>query len=148
MTAEQRVLECYKNWDKAIENNDNEAMSRYMSDDWVCVGSDDINPKATFLKSISSGDLRHTEMSPDFTKVKVYNDAAVVVARGVSAGTYKGQSFSLYEWSTSMFVLAGSDWIYVLTMPTPQAIAMHDGIFPPYCRFCTPYVCGMLHIFV
>ncbi len=119
MTTEQRVLECYKNWDKAIENNDIEAMSRYMSDDWVCVGSTGITPKASFLESIRSGDLQHTEMSSDFTKVKVYNDAAVVVGRGVSAGTYNGQSFSLYEWSTSMFVLAGNDWICVLTMLTP-----------------------------
>jgi ketosteroid isomerase-like protein len=119
MTTEQQILECYKEWDKAIERNDIDAMSRYMSDEWICVGTTGITPKATFLESINCGDLQHTEMSSDFIKVKVYNDAALVVGRGVSAGTYKRQPFSLNEWSTSMFVLEGDDWRCVLTMLTP-----------------------------
>lgn len=119
MTIEEQLLQCYYNWDLEIERNDVPAMSKYMADDWVCVGSDGITTKASFLESITNGDLAHTAMTTDFTRVKIYRDSAVITGRGISAGTFKGQSFSLYEWSTNFFMFQNNQWLCVLTMLTP-----------------------------
>lgn len=119
MTREEELLQRYYNWDLEIERNDVPAMSSYMSDDWVCVGGDGVTPKAAFLQSITSGDLVHTTMNTDFTRVKIYGDSAVITGRGTSAGTFKGQAFSLYEWSTNFFVFQNNQWLCVLTMLTP-----------------------------
>ena len=43
----------------------------------------------------------------------------VVTARGTNAGTYRGEPFSFYEWSTSVFIYESEKWICVLTMLTP-----------------------------
>lgn len=117
--TEQQLLERYLNWDAEIERNNIAAMDAYMADDWTCVSQDNITSKADFLKSISSGDLVHTTMSTDFTRVKIYGDSAVVIGKGTSAGTFKGEPFSLYEWSTNYFVLKNNNWVCVLTMLTP-----------------------------
>jgi hypothetical protein len=48
-----------------------------------------------------------------------YGNTGVITSRGTSSGTYKGQPFSLHEWSTSIFALKDEKWFCVLTMLTP-----------------------------
>lgn len=120
MKTEQELLQVVIHWDDAIARNDLAEMEKYMSDDWVIVGSGSgITTRAAFLDSIINGDLVHTKMSTEETRIKIYDNSAVVTARGVSEGVYKGQTFSFDEWSTSVFILKDGCWICVLTMVTP-----------------------------
>jgi hypothetical protein len=107
-------------WDKEIERNNVPGMSAFMHDDWVIIGTEGgITSKKVFIDTIFSGDLVHTKMSTEESHVRLYGTTGVVVGKGYSEGTYNGQRFSLYEWSTSVFVLVGYEWKCVLTMLTP-----------------------------
>ncbi len=120
MKTKEALLEYCLSWDKAIAQNDVKEISPYMSDDWVCVGTDGgISPKSNFLDWIKSGDLVHTRMDTDESRVKIYGNTGVVTGKGTSSGTYKGNPFSFYEWSTSVFVWENNQWLCVLTMLTP-----------------------------
>lgn len=120
MNSEEDLIAFFKQWDEAIVDNNAVLISQYMSDDWVCVGTEGgITPKSSFLEWISSGDLLHTRMDSVEMRVKIYENTAVVTSRGTSSGTYKEQPFSFHEWSTSIFTLENNKWSCVLTMLTP-----------------------------
>jgi hypothetical protein len=119
MNAEGELLQVGKAWDEAMIQNNSEEIGKFMSDDWVIVGSDGITTKSEFMESIRSGDLTHNRMDSDETRIKVYDTMAVVTSRGTSAGKYKGEPFELYEWSSSVFIYENQRWICVHTMLTP-----------------------------
>jgi ketosteroid isomerase-like protein len=103
-------------WDRAMVENDAEAIGRYMADDWAIVGSDgSVGDKATFLGLVKSGALTHDVMTSEEVTVRVYGDTAVVTARGVSGGKYKGQAFRELERSSCVFVRQAGKWQCVLT---------------------------------
>jgi ketosteroid isomerase-like protein len=103
-------------WDQAMIQNDAEAIGRYMADDWIMVGADgSTTDKATFLGLIKSGALSHNVMESDDVAIRVYGDAAVVTARGVSGGVYRGRAFREVERQSNMFIRQGSQWTCVLT---------------------------------
>ena len=82
-------------WDRAMVENDVAAIGRYMADDWTIIGSDgSVGDKASFLALVESGVLLHDVMESHDMRVRVYGDAAVVVSRGVSGGTYQGSRFA------------------------------------------------------
>jgi hypothetical protein len=119
MNSEGELLQVGKEWDDAMIQNNPKEIEKFMSDDWVIVGSDGITKKSEFMESIRSGDLTHNRMDSDETRIKVYDTVAVVTSRGTSAGKYKGESFELYEWSSSVFIYENRRWICVHTMLTP-----------------------------
>ena len=120
LSSKDELLKHALQWDKEIEHNNISGMSAYMHDDWVIVGTmGGITSKKAFLGSIESGDLVHTKMSTEENHVQVYGATGVVIGRGYSEGTYKGQLFSFHEWSTSVFVLIDKEWKCVTTMLTP-----------------------------
>ena len=119
MSAEDELLQLGKEWDEAMIGNNPDEIGKFMSDDWVIVGSEGMTTKFEFLKSIRSGDLTHSRMDSDETSIKVHGRMAVVISRGTSAGKYKGQPFDLYEWSSSVFIFRDKQWICVHTMLTP-----------------------------
>lgn len=117
---EAALLQFEKDWNKAIESNNVDEIGSFMSDDWVIVGTGGgITSKNAFLGWIVSGDLTHSRMDADETRVKVYGDTGVITSRGTSAGKYKEQSFELYEWSTSTCMYRNGKWICVHSMLTP-----------------------------
>ncbi len=96
--------------------NDVESIGRYMAEDWVIVGTDGgSSDKATFLALIRSGALRHEVMQSEDVTIRVYGDAAVVRARGVSGGVYQGRGFRERECQSNMFIRQGGHWRCVLT---------------------------------
>lgn len=115
---EQELQEFTKRWDEAMVTNDADEIAKFMSDDWVIIGSDGITNKSTFLGWISSGSVTHNRMDSDELKIKLYGDTGIVISRGTSAGTYDGNDFSLYEWSTSVLRKNNGTWLCVLTMLT------------------------------
>lgn len=118
-TEKQELLDFSNRWDEAMVGNDANDIAKYMSDDWVIVGSNGITTKATFLQLIATGVLTHNRMDSDETSIRIYGNTGILVSRGTSAGTYNGESFSLYEWATNVFIKPEGKWICVLTMLTP-----------------------------
>lgn len=96
--------------------NDAAAIGRYMADDWTIIGSDGRRgDRATFLGLVESGALSHDVMESADLDVRVYGDTAVVIARGVSGGTYRGRPFREVERSTCVFVRQDGQWKCVVT---------------------------------
>lgn len=103
-------------WDRAMVENDADAIGRYMADDWTIIGSDGrVGDKATFLALVRSGALTHDAMESHDLNVRVYGETAVVTAHGVSGGTYQGQRFREVERSSCVFVRQEGQWRCVLT---------------------------------
>ncbi|MBA2563529.1 MAG: nuclear transport factor 2 family protein [Chitinophagaceae bacterium] len=120
MEAEEELILFGKQWDEAMVSNNAEEIAKFMSDDWIIVGTEGgITSKSSFLEWIKSGDVTHSRMDSDEIRVKIYGNTGVVTSRGTSAGKYKGQLFDLYEWSTSVFIRKEKKWSCLLTMLTP-----------------------------
>ena len=103
-------------WDRAMVENDAEAIGRHMADDWVIVGSDGrVSDKATFLALVSSGALSHDVMESHDIDIRLHGDTAVVLARGISGGKYQGQAFREIERVSCVFVRTDGRWRCVLT---------------------------------
>jgi ketosteroid isomerase-like protein len=117
MTARRdELIATAREWDRAMVENDAEAIGAYMADDWTIVGPDgSVGDKATFLALVASGTLSHDVLESHDLDVRVYGDAAVVVARGVSGGRYRGQKFREVERSSCVFVRQDGQWKCVLT---------------------------------
>jgi ketosteroid isomerase-like protein len=114
--AEEELIRLANEWDRAMVENDAEAIGRYMADDWTIVGSDGgVGDKSTFLALVRSGALSHDVMESEDLRVRVYGDTAVVTARGVSGGKYQGQEFREVERSSCVFVRQERQWRCVLT---------------------------------
>jgi ketosteroid isomerase-like protein len=112
----EELIRVADDWDRAMIGNNAEAIGRFMADDWTIIGSDGgITDKATFLQLVESGALSHDVMESGDVNVRVYGDAAVVTARGVSGALYQGQPFLDTERSSCVFVRHGGQWRCVLT---------------------------------
>ena len=115
-SVEQELVALAHAWDRAMVGNDADAIGRYMAEDWTITGSDgNISDKASFLELVRSGRLTHHVMTSEDVKVRVYGDAAVVTARGVSGGKYQGRTFREVEQSSNLFVKQHGEWRCVLT---------------------------------
>jgi ketosteroid isomerase-like protein len=115
-TAEQELMRVSAEWDRAMVGNDPEEIGRYMADDWTIIGTDGgVVDKAGFLDLVRSGALTHDVMESHDVRVRVYGDAAVVVARGVSGGQFRGQRFHFVERVSCVFVRTAGQWKCVST---------------------------------
>ena len=113
---ERELMDVANEWDRAMVQNDADAIGRYMADDWTIVGSDgSISDKATFLGLVQSGALTHDVMQSEDFRIRIYGSAAVLLARGISGGSYNGQAFREAEQSSNVFVKQGGRWKCVLT---------------------------------
>ena len=115
-SAEEALRHVTGAWDRAMVTNDADAIGRYMADDWTIVGPDgSVGDRATFLALVRSGALTHDVMESHDVRVRVYGDAAVVLARGVSGGAFQGRPFHLVERVSCTFVRQGGEWRCVST---------------------------------
>jgi ketosteroid isomerase-like protein len=124
-TERNELIDVANAWDRAMVENDAEAIGRYMADDWMIVGSDGgVTDKATFLGLVSSGALSHDVMESAHFHIRLYGETAVVTLRGVSGGKYQGRAFREVERVTCVFVRQQGQWRSVhthLSRLTPQA---------------------------
>lgn len=116
MSPREELIAVAHAWDRAMVENDAAEIGRYMADDWTIVGPDgSVGDKATFLALVRSGALIHDVMESTDLDVRLYGETAVVIARGVSGGNYKGQAFREVERSSSVFLRQGGEWKCILT---------------------------------
>lgn len=114
--AKEEVIAVSHAWDRAMIENDPEAIGQFMADDWTMIGPDGkVIDKAYFLGLVKSGALTHDEMTTDELNVRVFDNTAVTTARGVSGGKYKGHPFREVERVSCVFVKQSSMWQCVLT---------------------------------
>ena len=116
MSVEDELLRVAREWDEAMIANDADAIGSFMADEWVIVGPDgSVGEKGRFLELVRSGLLTHDVMTTEDATIRVYGDTAVLIARGVSGGTYDGQQFRELERASNVFVKNGGQWRCVLT---------------------------------
>ena len=114
--SRDELVRVTREWDRAMVENDAEAIGRYMADDWVIVGSDGrVGDRAAFLELVKSGALSHDVMESHDLDIRIYGDTAVVLARGISGGRYQGQPFREVERVSCVFIRTGGRWRCVLT---------------------------------
>jgi ketosteroid isomerase-like protein len=114
--VEEELVGLAHEWDRAMVQNDVDAIGRYMADDWTIIGSDgSMSDKETFLGLVKSGTLSHDVMESEDVRVRVYGETAVLLSRGVSGGKYQGHPFRELEQSSNVFVKQGGRWRCVLT---------------------------------
>ena len=112
----QALVRLELGWNAAMIHNDAEAIGRYMADDWTIIGPDgSLSDKRSFLSLVASGDLTHDVMESHDVSVRVYGDAAVVNARGLSGGRYRGHAFRVVERVSDVWIRQGGQWRCVLT---------------------------------
>ena len=114
--ARAALLRTIDAWDRAMLTNDADAIGAFMADDWTIVGPDgSVNDRAGFVEAIRSGLLTHDVMESHDVDARVYGDAAISIARGVSGGTYGGERFLLTERVSCTYVRQHGTWRCVLT---------------------------------
>jgi ketosteroid isomerase-like protein len=119
-TMEEQLKQTELEWNTAIEKNDVSGMGKFMSEDWVIFSGDgNITTKKMFLQFVESGDLVHTQMDFEILNVKIFGNTGLVMAKGTSSGTWKGQAFSNYEISSTVFIREKEQWLAVQTMIAP-----------------------------
>ena len=110
------LVELVHAWDESMVANDSQVIGSFMTDDWIIVGPDgSIDGRERFLGLIASGDLRHETMTSEDLIIRVLDGSAIVVARGVSAGTFRGMPFREHERSSNVFVRRDGRWACALT---------------------------------
>ena len=111
MSTQDELMRLARDWDRAMVENDADAIGKYMTDDWTIVDSDgSIGTRKDFLALVRSGDVSHDRMETHDADVRVYGESAIIIARGVSGGKYQGQAFLLNERVTCVFVRIAGDW--------------------------------------
>jgi ketosteroid isomerase-like protein len=114
--VEGEVVEVARAWDRAMVTNDPEAIGQFVADEWTIIGPDGrIQDRESFLALIRSGGLTHDEMETLEPRVRIYGEAALLVARGVSGGTWEGRPFRLIERMSCLFVRSDGAWRCVST---------------------------------
>ena len=117
---EEEVKQIELEWNKAIEKNDVNSMAKFMADEWIIFSGDgNITTKKMFLQLVESRELIHTEMDFEILNVKNFGDTSLVMAKGTSSGIWKGQTFSNYEISSTVFIKDNDQWLAVQTMIAP-----------------------------
>ena len=112
----EQLSQVARDWDRAMVENDADAIGAFMTDDWQIVGADGtVGDKATFLALVRSGALSHDVMETHEMQVRVFGDAAVMLARGVSGGLFRGQPFREVERVSCVFVRQDGRWRCALT---------------------------------
>jgi len=118
--VEEEVKHIELEWNKAIVKNDVNAMAKFMSDEWIIFSGDgNITTKEMFLRLVERGELIHTEMDFEILDVRNFGNTSLVMAKGTSSGIWKGQTFSNYEVSATVFIKDNDQWLAVQTMVAP-----------------------------
>lgn len=114
--TERELIDAMDAWDRAMVTNDPDAIGAFMADEWMIVGPDGkVADKARFLDVVRSGDLTHDVMETHDPRIRLYGDTAVVIARGVSGGLYRGAPFHTLERVSCVFVRRKGRWLCVHT---------------------------------
>ena len=109
--VEQEVVRLADAWATAELQGDTAVLERTLADDFVGIGPlGFMLTKQEWLARHQSGDLKYASFSLDEIKVRVYNDAAILIGHQVQNGTYRGNSIQGQFRITLVFVQQQGQW--------------------------------------
>ena len=105
---EQEVARLADAWVTAELRGDIPLLERQLSDDFIGIGPlGFMLTRQEWLARHQSGDLKYESFSLDEVKVRVYNDAAILIGRQAQNATYRGNSIPGQFRITLVFVQQG-----------------------------------------
>ncbi len=126
---EQEILHLAGAWTTAELRGDTTFLERRLAGDFVGVGPlGFMLTKQEWLARHQSGDLKYEALTLDEVKVRIYNDAAVLIGRQVQSAAYRGNSIPGQFRITLVFVYQHEQW---------QLASLHlspIGQPPPFAR--------------
>ena len=109
--AEQEVVRLADAWASAELRGDTTLLERILADDYIGIGPlGFMLTKQEWLARHETGDLKYESFNLDEVKVRVYNDAAVLIGRQVQNATYRGNSIPGQFRITLVFVHQQGQW--------------------------------------
>ena len=109
--AEQEVVRLADAWTPAKLRGDAAFLERTLADDFVGIGPlGFMLTKQEWLARHQSGDLKYESFSLDEVKVRVYNDAAILIGRQAQNAAYRGNSIPGQFRITLVFVQQQGQW--------------------------------------
>jgi hypothetical protein len=109
--AEQEVVRLADAWANAELRGDTTLLERILADDYIGIGPlGFMLTKQEWLARHETGDLKYESFNLDEVKVRVYNDAAVLIGRQVQNATYRGNSIPGQFRITLVFVHQQGQW--------------------------------------
>ena len=107
-------------FNKAVISNNVDEISKCISSDWVLVDAQGgIIPRERFYYVVEQGMLKHTTMTKEILRVKIYDNIALVTGRGQNTGFFNGQPIKADEWVTDIYKSENNRWVCVMTHLTP-----------------------------
>ena len=102
---------------RAMQENDADAISRLLSDDWAVISARGGvgEGKSIFPDGIRSGVLTRNKFEISEPRVHLYGDIALVTTKVSLAGTFSGKPFDVKERETDVLHWENSGWKIVLT---------------------------------
>jgi len=119
--AERSKLIALENaWNQAQLHHDSKALDTLVSDSFVYTDTDGtVMNKSEFLADIKDPAYKATLIANENEKVYPYKDAAVVVGKYHSKGTYKGKAFEHFGRFTDTWINQSGTW---------QCVASHTSL--------------------
>src|SRR5213082_2559723 len=106
--AGQEVMRLADVWATAELQRDTAFLERTLADDFIGIGPlGFLLTKQEWLARHQSGDLKYESFSLDEVKVRVYNDAAILIGRQAQNAAYRGNSIPGQFRITLVFVQQG-----------------------------------------
>lgn len=106
--AAQEVVRLAEAWATAELHGDTAFLENALADDFVGIGPlGFLLTRQEWLSRHQSGDLKYESFSLDEVKVRVYNDAAILIGRQAQKATYRGNSIPGQFRITLVFVQQG-----------------------------------------
>ncbi len=108
---EQEVARIADAWATAELQSDTAFIERTLADDFVGVGPlGFLLTRQEWLARLQSGDLKYTAHTLDEVKVRVYNEAAILIGRLTQEATYRGNPINVQLRTTLVFVRQDGQW--------------------------------------
>ena len=108
---EQEVARLAEEWATAEKQSDIAFLERTLADDFVGVGPlGFLLTRQEWLARLQSGDLKYTAHTLDEVKVRVYNEAAIVIGRLTQEAAYRGNPINVQLRTTLVFIHQHEQW--------------------------------------
>jgi ketosteroid isomerase-like protein len=117
--AEQELFKLEREFGEAQPRRDISRLKRLMADDFIAtVPPGKVINKAEVIAQVTSPDLEMESLVNDDIHVRVYGDVAVVTARGVARGRYKGRDASGQFRYTRVWIKQKGQWQAIAAQST------------------------------
>ncbi len=127
--TEQEVAQLVDTWATAELQRDTAFLEKILADDFVGVGPlGFLLTKQEWLARHQTGDLKYDVHTLDEARVRVYNEAAILIGRLTQEATYRGNPVNAQLRTTLVFVRQHGQW---------QLAGLHFcniGQPPPFAR--------------